>query len=247
MTKEQLAEHFAMSIEKERLHLKLTQAQMAKTLEISLSSYKNMINGVSTNIPVYVAYKMYQLTGKLFFELCEEAIPELDFLIRYRNLPAHMKKMIQTMIFTESELACAHPELNASSKNDYTSLYIPTGNMQDGMIFDTVNVKTINIKKYKQMFGNQIDCAIKITSNHLHPVYHINDILLICQQPPRDGDTGIFIHKPSQHIYIRRFRQTNPCRLEPLSEHGRVITVDNFDDQDMEQWIKFGYVLTKMR
>lgn len=247
MTRKQLAENFAIRIEQERIRMNLTQAQMAASLEMSLSSYKNIINGISTNIPVYVVYKAHQITGKFFFELCGEEIPESDFLIQFRKLPSHMQKALQIYTNTEYELASAYPESESNEEQDYTCMFIPTGDMKDGMLFDATHMEKLYIKKYREQIGSQIDCAIQITSNHLHPVYHIGDVLLISQQPPRDGDTGIFIHKPSGRIYIRKFRQENPCRLEPLTGHGHVITVDCYNETEMNQWIKFGYVLTKLR
>jgi len=247
MTRGEIAEQFSHNIEIERIKLGYTQAQMAKALDMSLSSYKNMITGISTNIPIYVAHKVYHITSKFLFELCGEDTPETHFLDHFRTLPSHTQQSLLNLVRLESELATENVHPTAYNDANLICLYTPTGNMTDGMIFDSANKEFLNVSKYRTTLGSYMDCAIRITSNHLHPVYHVGDILLICQQPPRDGDTGIFIHKPTMRIYIRKFYQTKPCRLEPLTNMGRTIYVDSTNPNDMNQWIKFGYVLTKYR
>lgn len=252
MTREEINANFAINIEKERLHLGYTQSQMAKALEMSLSSYKNMISGVSVNIPIYVAHLAYELTGKLLFELHDEVSPALQALIKFRDLPPQRREAIETMVLIECQLSDyihSHDEKEPScaDENDLITVYIANGNMEDGMILDSVNIETVNIRHYRRLFGDRIDCGIKITSNHLHPAYHRNDILLISHKPPRDGDTGIFINKVTQRIYIRKYRETQPNRLEPIVGYGKPIIIDTINPKELENWIKFGCVITKMR
>ncbi|MBQ0059090.1 MAG: DNA-binding protein, partial [Lachnospiraceae bacterium] len=105
----------------------------------------------------------------------------------------------------------------------------------------------VNIAGYRRKYGNEITCGIRVTSNHLHPVYLKNDILLISKRPIRDGDTGIFLNTETGCVYLRKFYQTSPCRLEPINGYGETFYVDSDSQEDMGKWIKFGYVLTKMR
>lgn len=252
MTREQISENFAINIEKERLHLGYTQSQMAKALEMSLSSYKNMISGVSVNIPIYVAHLAYELTGRLFFDLYDEVSPALQALVKFRSLPPRRREAIETMMLIECQLSdyihsYSEKEPSCVDENDLISVYIANGNMEDGMVFDSLNIETVNIRHYRRLFGDQIDCGIKITSNHLHPAYYMNDILLISRRPPRDGDTGIFINKATQRIYIRKYRETQPIRLEPIVGYGKTINIDAMNPKELENWIKFGCVITKMR
>lgn len=242
MTRAEILDNFANNIEIEREKLGLTQAEMADALDMSLSKYKNMLNGTSMNISVYSAYLAYRLTGKLFFELCGDIEEELQPLISYRELPTHRKKALMTMLNIEHDLSAARKD-----SDDYTTCYVALGNQQDGMMLNSVNLEAINIADYRKIVPDRIDCAIRITTNHLHPAYHIGDILLVCQQPPRDGDIGIFINRETTQLFIRRFRQTNPTVLEPITDYGRPITVDSYSKEEMSKWLKFGYVITKMR
>lgn len=247
MTKKQIADNFAANIEIERAKLGLTQSDMAQKLEMSLSSYKNMITGISTNIPIYVAHLVYIVTGKQLFELCGYITPEIQLMIDFCRLPKYRQKAILSLVSLEAELSMEGRKMLPKSEGNYVPLYILTGNMTDGMIYDSTNIQPFNIGQYKKIYSDLIDCAIKITSNHLHPVYYAGDILLIHNESPRDGDTGIFINRENSRVYIRKLRQTSPVQLIPVSDNGQIIYIDDREPKEMKKWIKFGHVITKVR
>lgn len=247
MTKRQIVDNFAANIEIERAKLGLTQSEMAQKLEMSLSSYKNMINGISANIPIYVAYLVYIVTGKQLFELCGYITPEIPLMIDFSKLPKYRQKAILSLVSLEAELSMEGRKTISKSEENYIPLYIFTGNMTDGMIYDSTNIQPFNIGQYKKIYGDLIDCAVKITSNHLHPVYYAGDILLVHRESPRDGDTGIFINRENNRVYIRKLRQTSPVQLIPVSDNGQIIYIDDKEPKEMKKWIKFGHVITKVR
>lgn len=246
MTRSQLYENFAKNIELERNRLNLTQKKMAEELQISLSKYKILItNPFEANIDIYLAHRIQNLTGKTVRELCEDDLPELEMIRYFRELPKHRQEAIRYLIEIEYQLP---PDgVPNANEEDYTTCYVPTGNMEDGMTLDSRDFITVNIAEYKKNSRERIDCAVKVTSNHLHPVYMKGDVLLISKRAPRDGDIGIFILKETRQIFIREFKQTNPCELRPINNYGEVIYVDGDSQEDMNKWIKFGTVLTVMR
>lgn len=246
MTKAQLYENFAYNIEIERVRMGLTQQKMADALQISLSKYKILItNPYESNIDIYLAHQIQKLTGKSVRELCGDDLPELEMIRYFRKLPKHRQEAIRYMIEIEHQLP--HDSIPGIREEDCTTCYVPTGNMEDGMVLDSRDFITINIAEYKKNSIERVDCAIKITSNHLHPVYMKGDVLLIRKRAPRDGDVGIFILKSSRQIFIREFKQTNPCELRPINGYGEEIYIDSTSKEDMNKWIKFGTVLTIMR
>lgn len=246
MTRTQLYQNFADNIELERMRLKLTQQKMADALQISLSKYKILIaNPFEANIDIYLAHQVQKLTGKTVRELCGDDLPELEMIRYFRELPKHRQEAIRYMIEIEYQLP--PDSLQNANEEDYTTCYVPTGNMEDGMMLDSRDFITVNIASFKKYSRERVDCAVKITSNHLHPVYMKEDILLISKRAPRDGDVGIFIQKETRQIFIREFKQTNPCELRPINNYGETIYVDSNSKEDMDKWIKFGTVLTVMR
>ena len=119
--------------------------------------------------------------------------------------------------------------------------------MTDGMILDSYNVEKLDVSNYRKAFGDALHIGIRITSNHLHPVYNKGDILLISRNPIRDGDTGILsTHRTSMHTSENCIRK-NPCELTPINNYGETFYVDSDNVDDMSKWIKFGHVLCKVR
>lgn len=175
MTKRQIVDNFAANIEIERAKLGLTQSEMAQKLEMSLSSYKNMINGISSNIPIYVAHLVYIITGKHLFELCGYITPEIQLMINFCKLPKYRQNAILSLVSLEAELSAEGKKTISTSEENYIPLYILTGNMTDGMIYDSANIQPFNIGQYKKIYGDLIDCAIKITSN-IYTLYIIQVI-----------------------------------------------------------------------
>lgn len=248
MTKEEIAWKFAEKIESERMKLGYTQARMAKELQVSLSTYKNIISGVSQNIPIYVAYQVYRLTGDYYFEICDENnTPDFEFLIGFKNLPKWRKNVIRTFAAIEVQLAEKENCPMETEQEEYVTVYTLTGNMEDGMYYDSAEIKRVPMGRYQKICHGQIDCGIQITNNSFYPVYSKDDIILICQKAPREGDTGVFINKNTKCLHIRRFHQSDKLHLEPLASNGVEIILDNRNNEYLNEWLFFGYVLMKMR
>ncbi len=245
MTRLDIVSNFIESLERERTILGLTQVQMAEKLEMSVSSYKKLISGATTKVDLYTAYRMHKLTGMWIFELCGYMNSDLmQTAYKLRQLTTAQLRFVSGVIDFETALT---EQLPPGDEADYVNLLTPTGNLEDGMIWDSMNIEKLDITPYRKRFGTRPYCAIKITSNHLRPVYQNGDIVLLSQSAPRDGDTGIFINKEEGRAYIRKFHQTNPCVLEPLNGYGLTFTIDIHDPDDMNKWVNFGHVLSKMR
>lgn len=242
MTRMEMNRQFAEKMEQERSALGLTQKQMADKLELSLSAYKRIITCTTDKIDLYVIYKLYLLTGKLAYEFTDITDPYLELKKKIMGLSQSQISYVDALLDFEQSFKDTHEDYD-----DYVTLYIPTGNMEDGMLYDSANVEKINIAAYRKRYGSMISCAIKITSNHLHPVYNKGDILLISRHSIRDGDTGVFLNRDNGRAYLRKFYQTTPCRLETVNGYGETFYVNGDDKADMDKWIKFGRVIAKMR
>lgn len=246
MTREQIHINFVENLEKERCAAGLTQYQMAEILDMSVSNYKKIISGETSKIDLYTAYRLCTYTGKWLFEFCEGPADTTlrSIAARLRGLSPYQLYFLSGILDFELDFA---DNTARESKGDYINLLTPTGSHHDGMIWDSTHIEKINIAHYRKRFGSLLHCAIRIISNHLHPAYNAGDILLISQTALRDGDTGLFINKEENRAYIRRFRQTNNWILEPVNAYGQTFVIDNLDIDEMDKWIIFGRVLTKVR
>lgn len=243
MTKQEILKNFAENLEKERLSLGYTQEKMAKQLDLSLTAYKALIKCERNKIDVFTLVKLYELTGKFAFEFLECADDTKTKIIQKLNyLSEQQLFLIHSVVEIERLFKAEHTDYE-----DYVTLFIPTGDMKDGMIYDSNHVDKVNVASYRKKFGNKIHYAIEITSSHLAPVYTKGDKLLITKQPIRDGDTGLFLNKEDGRLYIRKMVMGTPCRLIPLNEYGMEFELDAMNKEELNKWIKFGRVLTKIR
>lgn len=242
MTRLEINKLFAENIEQERYNLGLSQKEMADELDLSLSAYKRIISQSIEKIDLYTCYRLYQMTGKTAYDFMNISEQRLQMNHKMDSLSPSQLSFIDSVVDFEKMFAELHDDAE-----DYITVFIPTGNMEDGMIYDSSNVKKENIAAYRKKYGSQISCGIKITSNHLHPVYNLGDTILISRRPVRDGDTGVFVNRDNGCVYIRKFHQTNPCMLEPINEYGETFYVNSKDKADMDRWAKFGTVIAKIR
>lgn len=205
MTQQKILLNFIDNIEKERVRLNLTQAQMAQKLDMSVSNYKKLIAGQYRRPNLFLAQRLYELTGKLLFEFFDFDSPKLNAISKFMKLSDTQCSFIEGIIDFELAFSASKEE----NTDDYLTVLIPTGNCEDGMIWDSANVRKVNIAPYRKRYGSQINAGVEVTSNHLTPVYHMGDILLISRRPPRDGDTTIFLNTemavPTCAVLFSRF------------------------------------------
>lgn len=242
MDKQKILACFIDNLERERTKLGYTQSQMAEKLGKSLSGYKKLIAGETTKIDIVLACRVYELTGRYLNDLCGLECSGAEIERRLPELKPSQLNFISGMVEFEAAFAVEEPQVE-----DYVTMLVMTGDLKDGMLWDSMNFEKINVAAYRRRFGENLSCAIKVTSTHLSPVYHIGDVLLISKQPPRDGDIAIYVNKITGRGYFRKYHQTVPARLEPINGFGQEITVDYRNQEDVNQWIPFGKVLTKMR
>lgn len=242
MTRQEITSNFITSMERERIRYGYTQSQMAERLGLSVSGYKKIIAGETSKIDLYAAYQISRLSGKFICELFGEKSAELEAFQSYRSLTASQKSFVNNIIQFEQDF-----QESGSAVEEYISVIVPSGVVEDGMIWDSANIIKVNAAPYIHMFRRELHCGIMVTSDHLQPVYQMGDILLISKRPPRNGDTAILMNKEEGRIYVRRFRQTDTIRLEPVNEYGVIIELSRSDLSDKGKWIIMGCVLTKMR
>lgn len=244
MKKSEIVENFAYNIERLRNELGYSQDKMASLLDVSSSTYRRIINLETTKIDIFTITRLYQISHKFAFQFSQKEY-ENDSLLRVAAKLSECNenelKDIENYIRFRKQLS-----FNEKNKEKKVILYHPIGDLSDNMIFNSFSIDEIDISKCPSYIQKQVDCALEIPTNHFHPTYHLHDILLISQRPPKDGEIGLFIHKETYMMYIRVFKMESPRKLVPISDTGKVIEVNEKDINDMNQWIKFGVVVTKL-
>ena len=128
MTQQKILLNFIDNIEKERVRLNLTQAQMAQKLDMSVSNYKKLIAGQYRRPNLFLAQRLYELTGKLLFEFFDLDSPKLNAISKFMKLSDNQCSFIEGIM--DFELSFSAPK--EENADDYLTVFIPTGNCEDG-------------------------------------------------------------------------------------------------------------------
>lgn len=99
MTDLQCLQNMMKNIEIERTNLGYTQAQMAKAIGMSLSSYKRMLVGEMNLKASIVIKNLYMLTGKFCGEFMELSDPNIEMLKQFRKLSTEQQEAILNLIY----------------------------------------------------------------------------------------------------------------------------------------------------
>lgn len=243
ISREQFTEKIVEIMEKERINQGWTQEQMAQKMEMSTSGYKKIVSGETKKIDLFMAHRLSSITGKYLFELFEIQTPVTQVAKKLALLSPSQLRMIDGFVEFERQFAPGR----FPQSEEYVTVMEPTGEVYDGMVWDSIILSKVDASAYIQRLGKTIQCGLKINSNHLTPTYIKGDILLISKEPLRDGDIGVFINLENGRGYIRRYRQTSPVCLESLNGLGESFYVDDENGEEVRKWIKFGKIITKMR
>lgn len=242
LEQKEFIQNLCTTLEDFRIKNNLSQSAMGKKINVSQSTYNRLVSGDYNCNGLYAFYLFCKLSNKTMCEVVGDKSSDAYLSTAFKSLPKFRQKTVLNIIELESQL-----QMSDRYGNDYVDCYSLTNDNCDNMVYDAASYEPVNISGYKEICPDTIDCAIKIHSNHFHPTFHEDDILLIHQGPPRNGDTGIFINRKTKRVFFRRFIQGDVCKLEPVTPYGKTITVNPHDINDMSQWIKFGYVMTRMR
>lgn len=208
--------------------------QLADESELPYESVKKIVGGKINNPTIYSLIK-----------ICRALDCSLDYLLN--NKPSYDVKLnsfpprVTTLL---TEIANFEIYLSKHNKNpydNYITTLVPTGIIQDGMLYDSFTMDSVDISEYAYEIRNIAMCGVKVLGNELSPTYVNGDILLIARDRfPLDGEIGIFII--GNKGYIRKYASGNPIQLHSLNNVTNSITIKNINDVHF-----FGRVLTIVR
>ena len=90
---------YVSQIEAYQFSAGLTNNQMADKLGISHSAYKRLKYGVSQHITLDIIMRMYELTGKMMWEMTGAQIPsDIEVANMYKRLPQDKQRFVKDMI-----------------------------------------------------------------------------------------------------------------------------------------------------
>lgn len=213
---------------------KISLSYLSTQADISEDTLRSIIYGKSQDIKLSSILKIAHvldcsldsLIGRSLYSIQEENI-----IKQLRNLSEHSLRTVQVLIDLEEKTTLQ----NSSTDKETISVFLPVGNMKDGIFYDTSRFESLDITNYPQELKNKIAFGIKIISSHFEPVYFMNDILLLSlENAPEVNDIVLSVNNEGR-IFLRKL---TPFGLEPINRFGKKIPAN-----EMNNYTTLGVVL----
>lgn len=91
--------NFSDVLERERIQRDMSQKEMADVLNISLSSYRRIVTGESTYVPIEMIINAHRLTGMWLYQMLGESTDNTNALDKYMLLDEYDQETIREMVY----------------------------------------------------------------------------------------------------------------------------------------------------
>ncbi len=230
-------------------HRGMSLKQLAQKAGVPEETIKNIRYGRVDDIKSSTTVKIAAALGCTTDELLGRSFvnqTEINVVQAFRQLSTSSQQFMLSII--RFEAALTRDDDNGAEIRHEILVFQPTGNMEDGMIYDSTSYISYDVGKYAQLYGeDMVNCGFLITNDSMQPVYQPGDVVLVCTRPPRSGDIAVMVHRPSGRVYLRKYYPGTPTVLEPITNYGRPIVWDTTDAAQVNEWTVFGFVITKVR
>lgn len=215
---------FRTTLRKMLQNRKLTLNALAIQADMSEDTLRSIIYGKSQDIKLSTFIKIANvlncsldnLAGRSFYSLQDQ-----NMINRLANLPERSFNVINFVLQLEEQSILQ----KSSNGKDIIQVFLPTGNLKDGMHYDCFLSESLDISEYPPSIKNNTDLGIKIITRNYEPVYHPNDILLLSQKRmPEYNDIVLYIDNEGR-LYIRTYTENY---LLSINGFGKRIPTKDF-------------------
>ena len=213
---------------------KISLSYLSAKADISEDTLRSIIYGKSQDIKLSSILKIAavldcsldSLIGRSIYSIQEE-----NMIKQMRKLSEHSIKTIQVLIDLE-EKTTLH---NRHTGREHTSVFILTGNMRDGIFYDSGRYETLDITDYPKELKERIAFGMKLNTSHFEPIYFLNDIILFTRHTPPERNDIVLCVNEAGRLFLRR---TTPFGLDPINGFGKMIPAN-----EMSKYTIMGVVL----
>lgn len=201
---------------------KIDKEELAERCDLPIETIRNIYYGKTIDPKVSTVMKMakvFNVSANCLMGQCQHSKEEKILLQYYRSCGEHGKAIIDIVAKFEALSAKAYREESGA----YTiPCIIPHGEISQGILYDTNENKEI-VTSVKDAH-----IAIKIISNDLIPIFCKNDIILLANRFPENGEYGAFYQ--GERLFIRQFiEEDGYYRLKCLHNKGEDMIFKRLD------------------
>lgn len=203
----------------------ITVAQFAEMCDLPLDTVKTIYYGKTTDIKLSTAAKMAEalsLSINCLMGKCQHTAEERALLQHYRSCGKHGKNVI--LIIARYEATAVKAERDAKGKHKIPCV-VPHGDIRKGIVLEACETTEI------ETAVEAADIAIQFTNNDLAPLYCKDDIILLENRFPANGEMAVFYD--TDKGYVRKYIEENgQYRLKCLHGQGGDIILKRMSEVD---------------
>lgn len=216
---------------------KVTLSAMAESAGISEDTLRSMVYGNAKDAKLSTVVKIADSLRCTLDELIGRNIytkKEKDIMDQIKTLPRETLNLIDKLVKFEKESLLN----NSKTNKEFVTMFILNGCMKDGMYYDGASIELLDISEYPQVLKRDVSVAVKVLSNQLEPICHMNDVILLTAKKPEYDDIVIYVDK-AERVYIRKYTILG---LEPLTNTGDIIFA-----KEAKDYTPIGVILKRIR
>lgn len=218
--------YFRQNLREKLQKSKISLSYLSAKADISEDTLRSIIYGKSQDIKLSSILKIAHvldcsldsLIGRSVYSIQEE-----NMIKQLRTLSEHSRKTVQVLIDLE-EKTTLH---NSTTGTDTTSIFLLTGNMKDGIFYDSSRFETLDITDYPTELKKRIAFGIKLNTSHFEPVYFLNDVLLFSQHNAPERNDVVLCVNDAGRLFLRKL---TPFGLVPINGFGKKIPANEMND-----------------
>lgn len=201
----------------------ITLNQLAEEADIPLETLRNIYYGKVKDTKVSTLLKLAKTLNVSVDWLAGNGVlteKEREIISNYRTCGAHGKSLIE--LVSKFEAMAAFRERTKEGSHVIPRL-VPIGHITDGILYNSCNTLEMETTNDLAYLG------IEITTNNFAPAYCKDDVILLENRFPEDGERAVFFD--GLKAYFRLYeREGRKYRLKCLNGRGQDMLLSRMDE-----------------
>lgn len=206
-----------------RKELGWSQEVLAEKSGLPYETIKNICTGRTPDPKVSTVMALSEATGfamNCLMGKCNHTSRERFLLRNYRSCGSHGKSIIE--LVAKYEAGAVKSDRESLCKHKIPCI-VPHGDIRKGIVYDTCETTEIETSLPEAYI------AIQIISNDFAPIYCKNDLVLIENRFPANGEYASFFR--GDRVYIRKFiEEDGVYRLKCIHSQGEDLILKRMDE-----------------
>lgn len=225
----------------------ISASKFSEKCNIPYMTTKRILACNVKKIDIYTIFRIAQTTRTPIMEILGAPSDYPELYKRISHVSSHDKDILTNVLNILEKL---HISGNECREIPYTDLNFDRKSyFLESRLFHSDGLDYSQMEKiaFRSTFAKgMIYYGFRLPNNALHPYYLKGNILLVMNDEPADGETGVFAWKEEGYIRIifRKIHENGRyTELLPVNGRGRKYIIDNEDVTDLMNWVKLGVVV----